>query len=580
MVCPVLVGPAKWIATKWIDYEEQAFRIFILSLFVSLIHGFNINFTKLESTIIEESQWLQTVGKYITDEEHRLSQLKSKINELKQFNQLAVNDTDAYLSHPINIYLLIKRLATEWPQVDKLLDQPTQNQLRLRVNPIENNELTEAAKGLQNLVNTYNLDIQALASGSVKFWSESEDREITIQSSDDTHRLTAADCYLIGKQTLIEDYYESAIQWFKETIKRSDNDTTDNLFKSKLAKHMALAYHRLGDYNQSVNYMNKSKNLLLVDDYQSDTEFMFRQLFVDFMIQNKTNNKVVVKTNSNLLNNKTSNQLSETPQQQQTSDNFYKNVTKFLKISQQLCRGVKRMNRSVESRLRCRYLDTTNRSLLRLTRVKVEQLYDKPEIVVFHDIISDREIDLMKQLASRQMARLMIFSNSKLDIYGGRLAEGSWLDDFDHEVVDRFSRRIGAVTGVNMYDAEPYNVIKYGVGGYYVNHYDVSVFRPVTVEQYGLPYDRIATWITYLSDVQASGATVFPRLDVRVEPRKGSAVFWFNLKSSGLVDWDTQHSGCPVLAGPPKWIATKWIPFSVQQLHKPCLLDRHLLNYL
>ncbi|XP_054155000.1 prolyl 4-hydroxylase subunit alpha-1-like [Oppia nitens] len=332
---------------------------------------------------------------------------------------------------------------------------------------------------------------------------------------------------------------------------------------------MALAYHRLGDYNQSVNYMNKSKNLLLVDDYQSDTEFMFRQLFVDFMILNKTNNKVVVKTNSNLLNNKTSNQLSETPQQQQTSDNFYKNITKFLKISQQLCRGVKRLNRSVEFRLKCRYLDTTNRPLLRLTRVKVEQLYDKPEIVVFHDIISDREINLMKQLASRQMARTMIFTGSKGRVSRERLADGSWLEDMDHEVVDRISRRIGALTGVSMYAAAPYNVIKYRVGGYYINHYDVSVFRPVTVEQYGLPYDHIATWITYLSDVQAGGATVFPRLDVRVEPRKGSAVFWFNLKSSGLVDWDTQHSGCPVLAGPPKWIATKWIPFSVQQLHKP-----------
>ncbi|XP_054154955.1 prolyl 4-hydroxylase subunit alpha-2-like [Oppia nitens] len=540
-------------------------------------YSFNINFTKLELTIIEESQWIQTVEKYITDEEHRLSQLKSTIVGLKQYNELAVNDSDAYLSHPINIYLLIKRLATEWPKVDKLLDQPTHNKLRLRVNPIENNDFTEAAKGLQNLVNTYQLDIQALANGSVQFWSESEDREITIQPSDDTHRLTAADCYLIGKQTLIEDYYESAIQWFNETIKRSDNSTSDMLFKSELAKHMALAYYRLGDHNQSVHYMNKSENLLLDVDNLSDTEFMFRQLFVDFMIQNKTNNKVVVKTNNNLLNN-TSNQLSKTPQQQ-TSDNFYKNVTKFYNISQQLCRGVKRLNRSVESRLKCRYLDTTNRPLLRLTRVKVEQLLDKPDIVVFHDIISDREMDVLKQLASRQMSRTMTFTESKGRVSRGRLADGSWLEDMDHEVVERFSRRIGALTGLNMNITELYNVIKYRIGGYYTNHYDVTVYRPFSGEQCGRN-DRIATWITYLSDVQSGGATVFPLLDVRVEPSKGSAVFWFNLKSSGLVDYNMMHFGCPVLAGPPKWIATKWIPFRFQQLHKPCLLDKHLLNYL
>ncbi|XP_054154944.1 prolyl 4-hydroxylase subunit alpha-2-like [Oppia nitens] len=393
-----------------------------------------------------------------------------------------------YLSHPINIYLLIKRLATEWPQVDKLLDQPTHNKLRLRVNPIENNDLSEAAEGLQNLVNTYQLDIQALANGSVKFWSETDGREIIIQPSDDTHRLTAADCYLIGKQTLIEDYYENAIQWFNETIKRSDNSTTDMLFQSTVAKHMALAYYRLGDYNQ-----------------------------------------------------------------------------------------IKRLNRSVESRLTCRYLDTTNRPLLRLTRVKVEQMFDKPDIVVFHDIISDREIDIMKQLASRQMARLMTLSKSTVS--SGRLSDGSWLEDMDHEVIGRISRRIGALTGVSMNGSELYSVIKYRVGGYYVNHYDVSVYRPFIGELYGLN-DRIATWVTYLGDVQSGGATVFPLLDVRIEPRKGSAVFWFNLKSSGLVDYNMMHCGCPVLAGQPKWIATKLMTYRSQQLHKPCLLDKHLFNYV
>ncbi|XP_054155022.1 prolyl 4-hydroxylase subunit alpha-1-like [Oppia nitens] len=523
-----------------------------------------------ESTIIEESQWIQTVEKYITDEEHRLSQLKSTIDGLKQYNQLAVNDSDAYLSHPINIYLLIKRLATEWPQVDKLLDQPTHNKLRLRVNPIENNELTEAAKGLQNLVNTYQLDIQSLANGSVRFWSVSDGRVMTIQPSDDTHRLTAADCYLIGKQTFIAGDYQNAIQWFNETNKQiyNVNIMSDKLFESKVAKYMALAYYRLGDYNQSVHYMNKSNELV---DYPSDTDILFNQLFVDLIVNNKST--------ANSLSNKTlTNQLSETRQQHYNQLDVQ---------SQQLCRGLvvdnKHMNRTVrESRLTCRYLDTTNRPLLRLTRVKVEQLYDKPGIVMFHDILGPIELAVLKLLARAQLSRLMIANNNRKTgiVSDIRLAQGCWISDRIHPIVERISRRIGAITGVNINGSEQFNVIKYGVGGYYRNHYDVNVVKPYYSEQYGLPVNRMATWISYLSDVQAGGATVFPRLNLRVEPKQGSALFWYNLRSSGLVDWDMLHNGCPVLVGPAKWIATKWINYTEQVFHKPCLLDKQSFNLI
>jgi prolyl 4-hydroxylase len=57
-----------------------------------------------------------------------------------------------------------------------------------------------------------------------------------------------------------------------------------------------------------------------------------------------------------------------------------------------------------------------------------------------------------------------------------------------------------------------------------------------------------------LSDVEKGGATVFPYLKLRVKPKKGSAVFWYNLKHSGHNEPYTLHSGCPVLLGS-KWVA-------------------------
>lgn len=57
---------------------------------------------------------------------------------------------------------------------------------------------------------------------------------------------------------------------------------------------------------------------------------------------------------------------------------------------------------------------------------------------------------------------------------------------------------------------------------FYVRAYECELTRRVLKS---MPFQ--------LSDVEKGGATVFPYLRIRVSPRKGSAVFWYNLSSSG-----------------------------------------------
>ena len=81
----------------------------------------------------------------------------------------------------------------------------------------------------------------------------------------------------------------------------------------------------------------------------------------------------------------------------------------------------------------------------------------------------------------------------------------------------------------------------------------------------------IGTFMGWLSDVEAGGATAFdfPGVEQLVYPTKGSAAFWWNLRSNHVRETKTSHGGCPVLAGS-KWILNKWMYSFDQFLNYPC----------
>ena len=78
--------------------------------------------------------------------------------------------------------------------------------------------------------------------------------------------------------------------------------------------------------------------------------------------------------------------------------------------------------------------------------------------------------------------------------------------------------------------------------------------------------------MTYLSEVDARGDTIFPLLGIRAIAKQGSAIFWVNMRADGRTNKLTYHGGCPVLVGS-KWITNKWIYSHDQAFQFPCQLD-------
>ncbi|XP_060593233.1 transmembrane prolyl 4-hydroxylase-like [Ruditapes philippinarum] len=139
-----------------------------------------------------------------------------------------------------------------------------------------------------------------------------------------------------------------------------------------------------------------------------------------------------------------------------------------------------------------------------------------------------------------------------------------------------------------------FQVVTYGVKGHYNAHLDSShIIKDVRCCDRGLYSKcRICRYMTvlfYLNEVKSGGETAFPfankesidenkahidgvhhlyknceNATLRVPPKKGKAVIWYNhfidddTNWMGEVDEYTLHGGCPVTEGE-KWIANFWI---------------------
>lgn len=124
-------------------------------------------------------------------------------------------------------------------------------------------------------------------------------------------------------------------------------------------------------------------------------------------------------------------------------------------------------------------------------------------------------------------------------------------------ILMRMQRRMAAAAGLDVSHAEPLILLRYQPGQEYRLHGDYlppSLVRPVSQGGGG---QRQATVIAYLNSDLEGGATVFPRLGLRVPPRCGDLLHFRNVDESGAPDPRTGHAGEPVIAGV-KWICTLW----------------------
>ena len=175
--------------------------------------------------------------------------------------------------------------------------------------------------------------------------------------------------------------------------------------------------------------------------------------------------------------------------------------------------------------------------------------------------LSALECEEIKELAKKVgMHRSEVYGTSQ-DVVdsSNRKSYTAWLTDSLSPTVRKITDMTVQLTGLVAENQEDLQVLRYPEGGFFSPHYDCCEGGPEECSRMnanGGP--RRITLIIYLNDDFKGGETVFPKMNVAVQPQRGKAVVFWSTDDRDRVIEEAYHGGNPVQQGE-KWICNKWI---------------------
>jgi prolyl 4-hydroxylase len=124
--------------------------------------------------------------------------------------------------------------------------------------------------------------------------------------------------------------------------------------------------------------------------------------------------------------------------------------------------------------------------------------------------------------------------------------------------VERIEAMLTAVSGLDPAHGEPLQGQRYAEGQEFKAHTDFFAPGGRDYQKFcALSGNRTWTFMVYLNDVAAGGATRFKVLDKTFQPEAGKLLCWNNRLPDGAVNHATLHHGMKVRKGV-KYVITKW----------------------
>ncbi|XP_062509259.1 prolyl 4-hydroxylase subunit alpha-1-like isoform X2 [Corticium candelabrum] len=525
----------------------------------------------MENLVAAEQDLAQSLDRYLDAEQARLERVKAIARFVTNISKEANVNVDRYLGHPVNAYRLLRRFMSDWSTVENLVVRPATSEdfasLLSYYKPTFPNQddLSGAATALMRLQNTYRIVPSEMVDGKIP--------------GDQKEKLSSTDCYYLGTVAYEDEKYKHARDWMDETLKRLEIEDASDLNVVNIYDYLAYSEYKLGNVKRATRLTRKMISLEPGHLRAQANLAHYQRMLADERLKSGEE--------------PTGDDVMATEEEEERQPTFDEEKDEDYRLDldprswpweverrryEKLCREPLPIDRWRAKHFKCFYSTGGRNPQLVLRPIAVEVAYIKPTVLVYRGVLSDVEMDRLKELASPMLDRATAYNTAqgRYTAADYRISKSAWLGQ-EHDntgIVERINTRIEALTGLDMSTAEQLQVVNYGIGGHYEPHYDYARKGEDAFSDLDIG-NRIATFLFYLSDVEAGGATVFPGAGARIIPSKGDATFWYNLMPSGTGDLLTRHAGCPVLSGF-KWVCNKWIHERGQEFRRGCKINENM----
>lgn len=501
---------------------------------------------ELEHTLQVEGELAGHLHKYVDKEEQRLAELKALAENMAEHSQRVLKDPVKYLGNPINAFQLVKRFTVDWnDHKDRLIHSQNAAEFDQLVSSLTEqfptqDDYTGSITALLRLQDTYALDTHKIAEGELP----------GVKSSP---TLSAFDCFELGRIAYNEGDHYHTILWMQEALNQLGKEEEKSIEETTVLDYLSYALYVQGNVRHAKNITERW--LTLEPNHQrAQSNLIHYQQIIDE--EDTSHKKGDEGTPESIRNSRFQNEQDEYRASQEFS------------TYEALCRGEDIIPIKNPHRLTCQYRFWN--PIFYIDPLREETINHDPWVAVYHQLMNNKEIERIKELATPRLARATVHNavTGQLEHAKYRISKSGWLRDEEDPIVARVSDRCSRLTNLSLTTVEELQVVNYGIGGHYEPHFDFSRrSEPDAFENWR--GNRILTVIFYMSDVEAGGGTVFINAGAKVWPEKGSAAVWYNLLPSGEGDLRTRHAACPVLTGS-KWVANKWFHERDQEFRRPC----------
>ncbi|XP_022210983.2 prolyl 4-hydroxylase subunit alpha-2 [Drosophila obscura] len=528
-----------------------------VSVGLGLVHGdYYSAISEVERLLDLEAFLVERLEDYLEKAQQNQENIERFLLHVEKL-QSQRGDIEDYFGNPLNAFTTIRRLAHDWKHsvfepvfetsnLENYKNLVSAGLAKAEIQEPTKEDLLGAVRGLWRLQEMYKLPTKQLAAGIL---SAAEQHQVNVS-------LSASDCYEIGRHFCLMKEYSYGSEWLLEARTRLNRDPSGfvlpKITKVQILEQLSPAFSQLG--NKKLAYKLNSE---ILDAEPGHEEALKNKIVYEAQLARERSNSPRIKV-----------EPSQAPAPEPE-------LKESQELYQRVCRGELRQSPKEQRDLRC-WLSHRNVPYQRLSPFKVEQLSVDPHVAYFHDVLSDKESELIIEHGKGQVTRSEIGQSGNSTVSEIRTSQNTWLWYENNPWLADIKMRLEDITGLTTDSAEPLQLVNYGIGGQYEPHFD---FMDDPEKNFGWKGNRLLTALFYLNDVPLGGATAFPFLHLAVPPVKGSLLVWYNLHRSLHKDFRTKHAGCPVLKGS-KWICNEWFHEAGQEFRRPCGLTSDAEKFL